>query len=125
MAASAAPGPCPRPSATRIRVLSGNQATAHRSPQTTSPGLGNDSAPTSKGDGRVLDKGFDQSLANNAVPAPGTEWISNKVARRSIAPRPVPGLPVVEYPSRIARAALAIPGPLSSASTRQRAGDRQ
>src|SRR5215203_788005 len=100
MAASAAPGPCPRPSATRIRVLSGNQATAHRSPQTTSPGLGNDSAPISKGGGRELDKGFDQRRANNTVPALGTEWISNKVARRCIAPRPVPGLPVVEYPSR-------------------------
>src|SRR5688572_3587498 len=51
------------------------------------------------------------------MPLPGTECISNSDAMRWIAPRPVPGLPAVEYPSRSARAGFANPGPQSSASS--------
>ena len=38
-------------------------------------------------------------------------------ARRCSAPSPVPGVPAVEWPSRRLAATLAMPGPLSSAST--------
>ena len=42
--------------------------------------------------------------------------MSNRVESRRIAPRPVPGVPALEYPSRSASARLANPGPRSSAS---------
>ena len=51
------------------------------------------------------------------VPSPGAEWISNSVASRRTAPRPVPGVPEVEYPSVMQRATSAMPGPRSMASS--------
>ena len=113
--ASAAAGPCPRPSAMTSRARPASPSQKHQlSPQAVSLRMGRFTAPTRQRDAR-LGGYFAQTSLSKAVPIPGWECTSKTCEARWTAPRPVPGVPAVEKPSRMNAPKLAVPGPSSSA----------
>ena len=79
VAASAAPGPCPNPSATSSVRAFPVLETLQASPQTSSPALAMEIPPHVGKDGSLLELGFPgASRARTAVPNPGQDPISNK-----------------------------------------------